>query len=65
MTDRDLASIEASMLDLVRQAYDRGRRDALRKVTEVLREEAAPAEPPKLAAPVAEPPPPKPWWAKR
>jgi hypothetical protein len=69
LSNPDLASIEASLLLLVRQAYDQGRRDALKKVADVLREEPSVAEPLALMAPAVEPKPAprpsKPWWSKR
>ena len=51
MNNPELASIDASLQTLVRQAYDLGRRDALKKVVDVLNTERPCAEPLALMAP--------------
>ena len=51
MNNPELASIDASLQTLVRQAYDLGRRDALKKVVDVLNTDRPCAEPLALMAP--------------
>ena len=51
MNNPELASLEASLQTLVRQAYDLGRRDALKKVVDMLNTERPGEEPLALMAP--------------
>ncbi len=51
MNNPELASLEESLQALVRQAYDLGRRDALKKVVDVLNAERPSGEPLALMAP--------------
>lgn len=51
MSNTELASLEESLHALIRQAYDLGRRDALKKVVDVLNEERPSGEQLALMAP--------------
>ncbi len=49
----ELAEIDASLLAIVRRAYDLGRSDALKKVVDVLNADTTPSEPLALTGPDA------------